>query len=331
MFSIKNLEKESKILQKTIVFPEALFSVRTLRAVEIILKKRLAKVILLGEPNQFVEKSKKLRNAIIIDPKTSELKDELAALLFELRKEKGMTKDQANELLNNNFYFATLLVKAGYADGVLSGAETPSSDVIRPALQIIKAKPGLKTISSCFIISNQNGNVLGRKGPLVLSDCALNICPNAVELKDIVLATCETARTLCHISPKVALLSYSSFGSGKDDDQSILKMREALSLVRQADKGIEIDGEMQLDCAIVPEVAKIKSHGSQVAGQANVLIFPDLNCGNICYKAIQRFGKLNAIGVIMQGLDKPVNDLSRGCSVQDIVTMACITSIQANS
>ena len=173
--------------------------------------------------------------------------------------------------------------------------------------------------------------VLGKKSPLILADCALNICPDANQLKDIVLASCDSARSFCQMTPKVALLSYSSFGSGKDDDESILKMREVLSLVRKENNNILIDGEMQLDCALIPDVAKTKSHGSQVAGQANVLIFPDLNSGNLCYKAIQRFGKLNATGVIVQGLDKPVNDLSRGCSVQDIVTMACITSIQSNS
>ncbi len=329
MFKISKLIKESKKLQKTIVYPEAEYSERVIKAVEIVLRKKIAKVILLGNPEKILKKSKKLNNAIIIDPSTSELLDEFTQRLLEIRKSKGLTREQASELLKNNFYFAAMLVEMGYADGYLGGAETSTADVLRPALQIIKTKEGIKTASSCFMFVGAQKLGFGENNVLFTSDCALNIEPNAEQLKDIVIATTNTAREFCNITPRVAMLSFSSFGSGGNENKSILKIRDSINLIRQEDSNLLIDGEMQLDCALIKEVASVKAKNSLVAGNANILIFPDLNAGNIGYKLIERFGKLQAIGVIMQGFKKPINDLSRGCKINDIVVMTAITCLQA--
>ncbi|NCB48564.1 MAG: phosphate acetyltransferase [Clostridia bacterium] len=329
MFKITELINCAKKLNKTIVFPEAEISERVIKAVEIVLKKKIANVILLGDEEVILSKSKCLKGAIIINPKTSELISEFIEKLVEIRSNKGLTTEQARELLKNNFYFASMLVELGYADGYLGGSETSTANTLRPALQIIKTKNDIKLVSSCLIMVGTKKHNFGENNVIVTSDCALNISPNADELKDIVLSTVQSAKTFCSITPRVAMLSFSSFGSGGDNDESVLKVRKAIELVRAKDKTLLIDGEMQLDCALVPEVAKIKSKNSNVAGRANILIFPDLNSGNIGYKLMERFGHLQAVGVIMQGFKKPVNDLSRGCKVSDIVVMTAITCLQA--
>ena len=329
MFKVSNLIRKSQKLQKTIVYPEAEYSERVIKAIEIVLRKKIAKVILLGNPENILKKSKKLHNAIIIDPNTSELLEDLTIKLVEIRKNKGLTKEQARELLKNNFYFAAMLVEMGYADGYLGGAETPTADVLRPALQIIKTKSGIKTASSCFMFVGTKKLGFGENNVLFASDCALNIEPDAEQLKDIVIATTNTAKEFCNITPKVAMLSFSSFGSGGDKNKSILKIRDSMDLIKKEDSKLLIDGEMQLDCALIKEVASVKAKNSLVAGHANILIFPDLNAGNIGYKLIERFGRLQAVGVIMQGFKKPINDLSRGCKVDDIVVMTAITCLQA--
>ena len=329
MFKISDLFKEAKKLNKTIVFPEAEYSDRIIKAAQIVLKKKLANVILLGNPKVILAKSNKLKNAVIIDPNNSELTAEFVTELVKLRKHKGVDENKAKELLSNTFYFASMLVEMGYADGYLGGAETATSDVLRPALQIIKTKDNIQTASSCFMIVGTKKLGFGENNVIFVADSALNINPSAMQLRDIVLSTAKTAKRFCDITPRVAMLSFSSFGSGGDEDESILKMREAIELVKKEDKELYIDGEMQLDCALVKEVAKVKAKKSLVAGHANILIFPDLNAGNIGYKLIERFGRLQAVGVIMQGFKKPINDLSRGCKVRDIVVMTAITCIQA--
>lgn len=329
MFKINSLINRAKKLNKTIVFPEAEISDRVIKAVEHILKNKIANVILLGNPEKILAKSKKLKNAVIINPINSELIPEMVDALVELRKNKGLTKEEATELLKNNFYFASMLVKLNYADGYLGGAETSTADVLRPALQIIKTKPDVDIVSSCFMMVGTNKVGYGQNNVMFVSDCALNINPTAKDLKDITFSTVRTAKAFCDIDPKVALLSFSSFGSGGNDNESIIKVREALKLIKQQDKQLDVDGEMQLDCAIVKEVAKLKGKGSKVAGHANILIFPDLNAGNIGYKLMERFGQLQAVGVIMQGFNQPVNDLSRGCQVKDIIVMTAITALQA--
>lgn len=329
MFKVDDLLEKAKVLNKTIVFPEADYSPRVLEAVEIVLKKNIAKVILLGNPESLTKKSDKIKNATIIDPKTSDLMPEFVEKLVEIRKSKGLTPEDAKKLLEDNFYFACMLVQCGYADGFVGGAETATSDVLRPALQIIKTKPGIKTASSCVLMVGTDKMGFGENNVVVAGDCSLNINPTAEQLADIALATAESAKKFCNITPKVAMLSFSSFGSGGNSDESILKVREALKLVKEKDKDLIIDGEMQLDCALIESVGKLKGKGSKVAGQANVLVFPDLNSGNIGYKLMERFGGLQAVGIIMQGFNKAINDLSRGCCVNDIVVMTAVTALQA--
>lgn len=329
MFKVEDLLEKAKILNKTIVFPEADYSPRVLEAVEIVLKKNIAKVILLGNPESLTKKSDKIKNATIINPKTSDLMPEFVEKLVEIRKSKGLTPSDAKKLLEDNFYFACMLVQCGYADGFVGGAETATSDVLRPALQIIKTKPGIKTASSCVLMVGTDKMGFGENNVVVAGDCSLNINPTAEQLADIAMATAESAKKFCNITPKVAMLSFSSFGSGGNVDESILKVREALKLVKEKDKELIIDGEMQLDCALIESVGKLKGKGSKVAGQANVLVFPDLNSGNIGYKLMERFGGLQAVGIIMQGFNKAINDLSRGCCVNDIVVMTAVTALQA--
>lgn len=329
MFKVEDLLDKAKVLNKTIVFPEADYSPRVLEAVEIVLKKNIAKVILLGDPDSLTKKSDKIKNATIINPKTSDLMPEFVDKLVEIRKSKGLTPEDAKKLLEDNFYFACMLVQCGYADGFVGGAETATSDVLRPALQIIKTKPGIKTASSCVLMVGTDKMGFGENNVVVAGDCSLNINPTAEQLADIALATAESAKNFCNITPKVAMLSFSSFGSGGNSDESILKVREALKLVKERDKDLVIDGEMQLDCALIESVGKLKGKGSKVAGQANVLVFPDLNSGNIGYKLMERFGGLQAVGIIMQGFNKAINDLSRGCCVNDIVVMTAVTALQA--
>ena len=258
-------------------------------------------------------------------------KQEFIEKLVEIRKSKGLTSEEAEKLLNDNFYFASMLVQCGYADGFVGGAETATSDVLRPALQIIKTKPGTKTASSCVLMVGTDKMGFGENNVVVTGDCSLNINPTAEQLADITLATAESAKMFCNITPKVAMLSFSSFGSGGNSDESILKVREALKLVKERDKNLIVDGEMQLDCALIESVGKLKGKGSLVAGKANVLIFPDLNSGNIGYKLMERFGGLQAVGIIMQGFNKAINDLSRGCCVNDIVVMTAVTVLQSQN
>lgn len=329
MFTEKNFIKLAKKDIKNIVFPEAYCSERTMQAIAYVLKHKIANVILLGDEQSLAKKMKchHCHGGTIINPKTSELRAELKEELLRIRKDKGLTETQAEELLDDNYYFATMLVKCGYADGALGGAEGPTANVLRPALQIIKARKDITTVSSCFVMIGTKKLNMGENNVMLLADCALNPNPSAEQLCDIATATADTAKTLCHIQPKIALLSYSTFGSGGDKNEIVNKVRAAAQQLKSTKLCVE--GEMQFDCAVVPEVAKVKAKDSKVAGGANVLIFPELNAGNIGYKILQRAGKLSAVGVIMQGLNKPCNDLSRGCSVKDIVIMTAITSIQA--
>jgi len=329
MFKVDDLLTKAKALGKTIVFPEADYSPRVLEAAEIVLKKKIAKVVLLGDPDSLLKKSNKISEATIINPKTSDLMPEFVQKLVEIRKSKGLTEEEAKNLLQDNFYFACMLVQCGYVDGFVGGAETATSAVLRPALQIIKTKPGIKTASSCVIMVGTDKLGFGENNVVVAGDCSLNINPTAEQLADIALATAQSAKTFCNITPKVAMLSFSSFGSGGNSDESILKVRQALELVKQKDKDLIIDGEMQLDCALIDVVGKLKGKGSKVAGNANVLIFPELNSANIGYKLMERFGQLQAVGIIMQGFNKAINDLSRGCCVNDIVVMTAVTALQS--
>ncbi len=318
----KFLLKEAKKQKKTIVFPEADFSPRIIKATKIILRKKIANVILIGDESSLVLKYGNLKDVQIINPKTSDLTEKFADIFYELRKHKGITKELATEKMLDVFYFSTMLVKEGYADGMVGGAEVSTATNLRPSLEIIKGKDGL--VSSCFLFFGKNK--FTKNKPFFLSDAGLVEEPTSQELTKIARQTVNSAVNLIDISPKVAFLSYSTKGSAQSD--SITVVRQASENFIKENPDIVADGELQLDSAMVPSVCMRKAPNSIVKGQANVLIVPNISAGNIVYKAIQYFGRLNAIGPIIQGLNKPVNDLSRGCSVKDIVILTAITVIQ---
>lgn len=321
---VKELYKKAKRLQKTIVFPEAGFSDRTLQAVKYIQKKGIAKPILIGDESALVLRDKSLAEFQIINPQTFQGKDELAQKLYQKRKDKGMTIEQAQELVLDPYYFATLLVEVGLADGMVGGAEASTAKTIKPALQIIKSAKKGGVVSSCFLMFGDNKFLNGKS--LIMSDCGLNMNPNEDELSQIAIQSVGTYRSLGLSSPKVAFLSFSTHGSA--ENETTIKMQNAYKKFKKC--GVPCDGEIQFDAAMVKSVSKHKCPDSPIKGDANILIFPDLNSGNICYKAMQYLGGINAVGPILQGLKKPVNDLSRGCSVEDIITVTAITALQAN-
>lgn len=320
----KELYKKAKRLQKTIVFPEAGFSDRTLQAVKYIQKKKIARPILIGDESALILRDKSMANFQIINPQTFQNVDELALRLYQKRKDRGITIEQAKELVLDPYYFATLLVESGYADGMVGGAEASTAKTIKPALQIIKAAKKGGVVSSCFLMFGDNKFLKGK--PLIIADCGLNMNPSEEEIAQIASQSVETYRSLGLSSPKVAFLSFSTHGSA--ENETTIKMQNAYKKFKKC--GVPCDGEIQFDAAMVESVAKHKCPDSAIKGDANILIFPDLNSGNICYKAMQYLGGLNAVGPILQGLKKPVNDLSRGCSVEDIITVAAITALQAN-
>lgn len=321
---IKEIYKRAQKLEKTIVFPEVAFSDRTLEAVKIIKKKKIAKPLLVGDESALILRDKDLANFQIINPKTFQHFDKLANTLYQKRKEKGMTKEEAEKLALDPYYFATLLVEEGFADGMVAGAEASTAKTVKPALQIIKAKKKGGVVSSCFLIYGKNKFLKDKS--LIISDCGVLPEPNKDELAQIAYDSVSTFTSLGLKDPRVAFLSYSTKGSA--NGESITKVREAYELFKKS--GITCDGELQFDAAMVKEVAERKCPDSPIKGDANILIYPDLNAGNISYKTIQYVGGLNAIGPILQGLKKPVNDLSRGCSVDDIVTITAITALQSS-
>lgn len=320
----KDILNRAKRLGKTIVFPEVGFSDRTIEAVKIIRKKGIARPILIGDESALVLRDKKLIDFQIINPKTFPQRDDVVKRLYNKRKEKGMTMEQAQQLALDPYYFATLLVDMGLADGMVAGAENSTANTVRPALQVIKAKKKGGIVSSCFIMYGDN-KFLGDKC-LILSDCGVMTHPNEDELYQIACHSVETYQSLGFTDPKVAFLSFSTKGSAQDE--SVEVVRKAYEKFKKS--GIPCDGEVQFDAAMVESVAHHKNPNGQIKGDANILIFPDLNSGNICYKAMQYVGGLTAIGPILQGLNKPVNDLSRGCSVEDIVIATAVTALQAN-
>lgn len=319
----KILKIEAKKRYKTIVFPEAGFSDRIVEAAKIISKKKIAKVILIADESAFALRFKHFKDVTIINPKTSELTESLAEKLYEIRKEKGVDLEKAKKLILEPFYFAVMLVQEGYADGMVGGAEVPTSTTLKPALEIIKTKN--KLASSCMLFFGKHKTI---SLPIIVADPGLNPNPTAEQLPVIANQTVQTMKQFFgdKIESKVAFLSYSTNGSASGE--LVEKMQIATKLFKENYPQIKADGEMQLDAAIVKSVANKKFAESEVAGHANVLVVPDLNVGNIIYKSIQYFGGLNAIGPIIQGLNKPVNDLSRGCSVKDVIILTMITAIQ---
>ncbi len=329
MAIIDKIKAKATANVKTIVLPEGEED-RNVQAAAKVVEAGLAKIIMLGDPEKVnavaAKYGVKLDGIEIINPATSDKAAGYAATLFELRKAKGMTEEQAAKLVADPMYYGIMMVKAGDADGLVSGAIHSTGDMLRPALQVIKAKPGMKTVSSCFLIESPVKN-FGDNGIMIFSDCAVIPNPTAEELANIALGAADSARSLAGMEPRVAMLSFSTKGSAKHDN--VTKVQEATRIAKEMAPDLMLDGELQLDAALVPSVGELKAPGSAVAGKANVLVFPDLQSGNIGYKLAQRLGQAEAYGPILQGIAKPCNDLSRGCSVDDIVATVAITAVQA--
>ena len=314
---------------KHIVLPEG-EETRNIQAAAQIAEAGLAKITVLGDPAKVAEvaatTNTDLSKVEIINPADSAKAAEYAAALYEIRKAKGMTEEQAAKLVADPMYYGVMMVKVGDADGLVSGAIHSTGDMLRPALQIIKSKPGMKTVSSCFLMECPD-KTYGDDGIMIFADCAVIPNPTADELANIAIGAADSARALAGIEPRVAMLSFSTKGSAKHEN--VTKVQEATAKAKEMDPELMIDGELQADAALVPSVGQLKSPGSAVAGKANVLVFPDLQAGNIGYKLVQRLAGAEAYGPILQGIAKPCNDLSRGCSVEDIVATVAITACQA--
>jgi phosphate acetyltransferase len=324
---INVLKEKARLNKKTIVLPEST-DIRVLEAARKITDEDFAKVILIGNRNELqqIAGNIDLSDITVINPSESGKYDEYAEALYELRKEKGLTLEKANELLKNNIYYATMMVKQNEADGLVAGSMCSTSDTLRPALQILKAAPGVKLVSAFFLMIVPNCEY-GENGAFIFSDSGLNENPDSESLAEIAISSSKTWKQLIGTEPKVAMLSYSTLGSAHSELTD--KVINATKLVREKMPDLQIDGELQLDAAIVPHVAEKKAPNSIVAGKANILIFPDLNAGNIGYKLVERLAKAEAYGPITQGIAKPVNDLSRGCKASDIVGAVAITAVQA--
>ena len=332
MALIDQIIARAKSNRQRIVLPESLEE-RTIKAADRALADELADIILIGNREEILALAAKLglkniEKATIIDPATSEKTAEYINLLYELRKNKGMTPEQAEKLVKTNpLYFGCLIIKSGDADGQISGALSTTGDTLRPALQIIKCAPGISCVSGAMLMITQTPQY-GEEGVIVMGDVAVTPAPDANQLAQIAVCTAQTAKSVAGFAePRVAMLSFSTKGSAKHE--VVDKVVEATALAKQLDPQLKIDGELQADAALVASVGEKKCPGSEIAGKANVLVFPNLEVGNIAYKLVQRLGNADAIGPILQGIARPVNDLSRGCSVDDIYKMVAITACQA--
>lgn len=324
---IEGMIEQAKADRRTIVLPEG-DDERTLEAAQSILAQGICDIIVLGDAERIASSGFALDGATIIDPNASELADELAEGLFEARKAKGMTIEQARELVRDPLYFGVMLVKAEHADGMVAGACHSTGDVLRPSLQILKTAPDAKLVSSFFVMVVPEC-AFGEEGTFVFADCGLEVQPDAERLAHIAVSSARSWERLIGTEPAVALLAHSTYGSARNDDAD--KVVQATRIAQEIAPDIALDGELQLDAALCPDVARLKCPDSPVAGKANVLVFPDLDAGNIGYKLVQRLAKAEAYGPVTQGLAKPVNDLSRGCSAEDIVGVVAITCVQAAS
>lgn len=316
---------------KIIVLPEGTEE-RNLRAADHVLKEKIASIILLGNKAKIISISLSLgldhiKEATIIDPVDHPQKEYYARMLAEIRKKKGMTYEEAIKRVEEPLFLSTLLIKDGKADGEVSGAEHATGDVLRPAFQIIKTLPGVSAVSGAFIMILKDKN-FGTDGVIVFADCAVNPDPSTRELAEIAVESAKTAKNIAGIEPRVAMLSFSTKGSAKHE--KVDKVVEAMKIAKEMNPSLQIDGELQADAAIVEAIGQKKAPGSAIAGKANVLVFPSLESGNIAYKLVQRLAGAKAIGPVLQGLAAPINDLSRGCSVDDIINMIAITANQAN-
>ena len=327
---IDEIKARAKADKKVIVLPET-EDERTYKAAQTVLREGIADLILVGNEEE-IEKNKgayDITGAVIVDPAKNDKTEEYIAKLVELRQKKGMTEEQARELLLNNYlYYGVMMVKMGDADGMVSGACHSTADTLRPCLQILKTKPGTKLVSAFFLMVVPDCD-MGADGTFIFGDAGLEQNPDPEKLANIALSSAESFETLTGKEPIVAMLSHSTKGSAKHAD--VDKVVEATKIAKEAAPELMLDGELQLDAAIVPEIGESKAPGSKVAGHANVLIFPDLDAGNIGYKLVQRLAKAEAYGPLTQGIAKPVNDLSRGCSAADIEGVIAITAVQAQA
>ena len=331
MSVLDSIKEKATADVKHILLPEG-SEERTVQAARIITDEKIAKVTLLGDEEEIKKVAEKFNVCLcgidIINPLTDPDFEHYANGFYELRKAKGMTPEKARETIKNTLFYACMMIKEGKADGMVSGAINTTGNTLRPGLQIIKMAKGINTISSCFIMEIPNKEY-GDNGLMLFGDCAININPNPDELASIAIATANTAKTLLGMDPKVAMLSFSTKGSAKHEN--VDKVTAALAKVKELAPDLDVDGELQADAAMVPKVAALKAPGSKVAGHANVLIFPDLQAGNIGYKLVQRLAGAEAVGPVSQGFAKPINDLSRGCSIADIVSVVAITAVQAQA
>lgn len=327
---IEKIIERAKANKQRIVLPEGTEK-RTLQAADQLLRDGVAEIILLGNPDEIVSLAKEFNlshidKATVIDPKNHDKKETYAQLLFELRKNKGMTIEKARTLAEDPLYLACLMIKNGDADGEIAGAENTTGDVLRPALQIIKTMPGVSVVSGAFIMFTQTPQY-GDNGTIIFADCAVMPNPTAEELASIAIASAQTAKNIVGVEPRVAMLSFSTKGSAQHE--MVDKVVKATQLAKEIAPDLAIDGELQADTALVPSIGEKKAPGSLIAGKANVLVFPSLESGNIGYKLVQRLGNAEAVGPVLQGMAAPINDLSRGCSVDDIYKMVAIAANQA--
>jgi phosphate acetyltransferase len=327
---LSTIKKNAQVHCKRIVLPEGTEE-RTIKAADIAIQEKLAQIILIGNPEKIKELAsihnlKNINKAFVVDPINHPKKNDYVNLMVELRKSKGLTQSAALKLIEDPLYLATIMIKNGDADGEVAGAMNATGDVLRPAFQFVKTMPGISVVSGAFIMILKNKD-FGNEGIMVFADCAVHPNPTDRELAEIAVATAKTTRAIAGFEPRVAMLSFSTKGSAKHE--MVDKVVSATKIAKEMDPSLKIDGELQADAAIIEAIGKSKAPGSEIAGKANVLVFPDLQSGNIAYKLVQRLADAEAIGPILQGMAAPINDLSRGCSVSDIVNLIAITVNQA--
>ena len=327
---IDRIKLNAKQHNMRIVLPEG-YEERNIKAADIAIAEGLAQIILIGDPVEITEHAaslglKNLSRATIVNPLIHDKKDHYIDMMVELRKSKGMTREEASRLIEDPLYLGVLMIKNGDADGEVSGADHATGDVLRPAFHYVKTAPGISVVSGAFIMILQDKK-FGEDGVIIFADGAVHPNPTDKELAGIAVATANTARDICGFEPRIAMLSFSTKGSAKHE--LVDKVVSATRIAQEMSPDLMIDGELQGDAALVEAIGQKKAPGSKIAGHANVLVFPDLNCGNIAYKLVQRLANAEAVGPILQGMAAPINDLSRGCSVNDIVSMIAITANQA--